>query len=178
MNLLFLDLETTGLSPKFHSILEIAATVVDGETLKEGPTFHSVVWQNPGAIAAMDAGCSRTHTESGLVKAVEASTTTLTQADEHLSLFIKTCFFDYKPMLAGNSVHFDLSFVNEHMPRTAALLSYRIVDVSGMYRTLRMLGVNAVLAGDGIMSHRAQSDVRHSIDQLHLIKAAVTKGKP
>ena len=179
MKLLFLDLESTGLSPKLHDILEVVATVVDGDSLVEGPTFHQVVWQPADALAAMDSWCRDTHTKSGLVDEVVESKRTLEQVDEALAFFVRRNMEeDIKLQLAGNSVHFDLGFINEHMPRTAALLSHRIVDVSGMYRTLRMLGVDVVQAGNGVVAHRAVPDVRHSIDQLHLIRAAVLKEKP
>jgi oligoribonuclease len=178
MKLLFLDVETTGLSPKYHDILELATTVVDGTTLEEGASFHKVVYQPVNRLAPMDAWCRKTHTESGLLDEVVESTFNIKQLDEEMYFFVSHNFGTDKVELAGNSVHFDMSFIKEHMPRTAALLSHRIVDVSGMARALRRLGVPIVKAGSGVVAHRAQPDVRQSIDQLHLIRAAALKGQP
>lgn len=174
--LLFLDLETTGLSPKYNDILEVYALVVD-QDLEELDSFHAITYQDIGSLSAMDEWCTNTHTKSGLVAAVINSTTTLDEADERLALFVHKNFGADKARLAGNSVHFDLSFMKEHMPRTVGLLSHQIADVSGMTRTLKMLGVDVVTAGDGMAKHRAKDDVRQSVDQLHLIRSAVLRNK-
>lgn len=177
-NVLFLDLETSGLSPRFCSILEVAAAVVtpDLQTLN---AYEAVIFQDEKRIfAEMDEWCRRTHTQSGLLEEVNRSPFTLQQTDESLSEFIKRNFNVLaKPVeLAGNSVHFDLGFIKDHMPRTAALLSHRVQDVSGAARMARrFFGLDVPNAGS-VVAHRAMADVRQSIEQLRLLREATRAG--
>lgn len=173
-HLLFLDLETTGLNPKFCSILEVAAVVVDSDTLRVMDTYQAVVFQpNDKIMAEMDDWCTNTHTASGLVDEVGRSPFTVQQVDEALHHFTRKHFPNGKVSLAGNSVHFDLGFINVHMPRTASILSHQLVDVSGMARTLRdVVGVD-VPKPEGSAAHRATQDVAWSLEQLRLIKEAL-----
>jgi oligoribonuclease len=170
---LFLDTETTGLSPQFCSVLEVAAVVVDAQ-LTQHAAYEAVVFHKADRInPEMDAYVHDMHTRSGLLQEVERSPFDLKSVDERLHNFIQTNFPDgQKPMLAGNSVHFDLSFIKQHMPRTAGLLSHRLVDASGMARALRLFGIVDAPSPAGSVQHRAMPDVQHSIEQVRLIRKA------
>jgi oligoribonuclease (3'-5' exoribonuclease) len=83
-----------------------------------------------------------------------------------LAAFIQRCFLGAKPELAGNSVHFKLSFMKEHMPRTAGLLSYSLYDVSGALRMLNRFAGKNIQHPPGVVAHRAMPDVLASIEIL------------
>lgn len=174
--LLFLDLETTGLKPNLCSVLEVAALVVDSGSFRTLDSYEAVVFYPAIKILPeMDDWCIRTHQDSGLLDDVDRSPLTALQVDENLSYFIGK-HFKTKTELCGNSVHFDLYFLNYHMPRSAALLSHRVRDVSGMARTLREVCGADLPFPPGQAQHRARPDVLWSVDQMRLIKEYISAG--
>lgn len=175
---LFLDLETTGLSTRFCSILEVAAVVVSDD-LDPCDRFEAVVWKDQRELyAEMDAWCTKTHEGSGLVDQVLHSGLTIGKVDDELAQFVRRSFPGGKAELAGNSVHLDLAFIQAHMPRTAALLSHRVTDVSGMARSLRRFcGIDVPNVGTEV-AHRAMADVQQSLDQMKLVRAYARRGLP
>ncbi len=172
---LFLDLETTGLSPQFCSILEVAAVIVDSD-VQEGNIFERVIYQDvQKAVGEMDQYVQNMHSLSGLIDEVARSPFDLRQVDADLAHFIEQNFLTSKKVeLAGNSVHFDLAFIKQYMPRTAGLLSHQIQDVSGAMRMANRFFGLKVPKPAGLVAHRALSDVRHSIAQLRLIRERVS----
>jgi oligoribonuclease len=172
---LFLDTETTGLSPQFCSILEVAAVVVDSD-LQEHGSYQAVIWHSHQKVTSeMDGWCYDTHSRSGLLDEVERSPLILTQVDNTLAEFVRKHFnVLVRPVeLAGNSVHFDLGFLKHHMPRTAALLSHQVQDVSGAARMVKRFFCVDVPKPEGIVTHRAMPDVRHSIEQLRIMRGLI-----
>lgn len=161
--MLWLDLETTGLSPEFKSILEVSAIVTDAQ-LNVIETFSEVVHKDKISLDyEMDDWCKKTHTGSGLLEAVSKSENHLTDVEARLSQFILR-HFDLpknKPMLWGNSVHFDKRFLEVHMPYVSEMLHYRMVDVSGMNEAFK-LHKNIEVAKNNV-KHRGLSDLYDSI---------------
>src|SRR5687767_2779428 len=126
-----MDLEMTGLDPARHVIVEIATIVTDDElqVVAEGPDL--VVHQPPEALKEMDEVVRTMHTSSGLLKAIEASTTTLEEAGAATLAFIKEHVQDPRTIpLCGNSIGTDRRFLAIHLPEIEEFLHYRSVDVS------------------------------------------------
>src|SRR5690606_21437946 len=129
--LVWMDLEMTGLDPARHVIVEIATIVTDDhlEVVAEGPDL--VVHQPPEALAAMEDVVREMHTASGLLAAIEASTTTLEEAGEATLAFIKEHVPEPRTVpLCGNSIGTDRRFLAAYLPAIEEHLHYRSVDVS------------------------------------------------
>lgn len=159
--ILWLDLETTGLNPQTCLILEVGAVVTD-EKLNAIDTFSSVIFRPMAALRDMDLWCWQTHANSGLLDEVVRSTSTTESVEYNLVRFISEHFEDRKANLAGNSVHFDKSFLAVSMPKVHALLSHRILDVSSFNLVLELMHDNR-WNKESDTPHRAMQDVEDSI---------------
>lgn len=164
-NLLWLDLEMTGLDPERCAIVEIATAVTDGnlDLIAEGPNL--VIHQPPEALATMSPVVVEMHTRSGLLERIAASTISLAQAEAETLAFVRLHCEERTAPLCGNSIWKDRQFIERYMPALDAYLHYRCVDVS----TIKELGRRWY--GDAIVpkkkeAHRALDDIRESIDEL------------
>jgi oligoribonuclease len=129
-NLVWLDCEMTGLDPEVDRIIEIAV-VVTGPGLEpriEGPVL--VIHQNDEQLGRMDAWNRGTHTKSGLVDKVKASTMTEDQAQALLLAFVGRFIPKKGSPLCGNSIGQDRRFLVKYMPQLDAFFHYRNLDVS------------------------------------------------
>src|SRR5690606_37906116 len=129
--LVWMDLEMTGLDPSRHVIVEIATLVTDDDLaiVAEGPDL--VVHQPPEALAAMDEVVRVMHTASGLLSAIEASTTTLEEAGAASLAFLRQHVPEPGTVpLCANSIGTDRRFLAAYLPEIEEHLHYRSVDVS------------------------------------------------
>ena len=174
-NLIWVDMEMTGLSPETDSIIEIAVVVTDPHlnVLAEGPVF--AIHQPDAKLDAMDAWNTATHGRSGLTARVKASTITEAQAQRELIAFLKQYVPAGKSPMCGNSICQDRRFMARGMPELEAFFHYRNVDVS----TLKELGRRwrpELMAGfKKHQKHTALADILESIEELryyreHFIK--------
>jgi oligoribonuclease len=163
-----MDLEMTGLDPARHVIVEIATIVTDDElnVVAEGPDL--VVHQPPEALAQMDEVVRTMHTTSGLLKAIEASTTTLADAGAQTLAFIQEHVKDPRTVpLCGNSIGTDRRFLAIHLNEIEEFLHYRSVDVSTIKELTRRWYPGALDAVPRkATAHRALDDIRESIEEL------------
>ena len=163
--LVWIDLEMSGLEPERHEILEIATLVTDGDLtiLGEGPDL--VIHHPPEVLAAMDAWCTRQHGQSGLTAGVHASTLSLAEAEAQTLDFLARYTAPGRSPLCGNSIGHDRRFLIRHMPRLAAFLHYRSVDVSSIKELVRRWYPD-LTAPTKRETHRALDDIRESIAEL------------
>ena len=165
-NLIWIDLEMTGLYPDRDRIIEIAVVVTDAQitTRVEGPVF--AIHQSDATLDAMDAWNKGTHGKSGLIDRVKASEIDEAHAQaqviEWLSQYVKSG----KSPMCGNTICQDRRFLANHMPALEAFFHYRNLDVSTL-KELARRWKPAVLEGiKKAQAHTALADVHESIDEL------------
>ncbi|UCJ17245.1 oligoribonuclease [Pseudomonas sp. MM211] len=174
-NLIWIDLEMTGLDPETDVIIEMATIVTDTElnVLAEGPVI--AVHQSDERLAAMDEWNTRTHGESGLTQRVRESRISQAEAEAQTIAFLEKWVPKGKSPICGNSIGQDRRFLYKYMPALEAYFHYRYLDVS----TLKILAERwAPGVKDGFVktgTHQALDDIRESIAELkyyrqHLLK--------
>ena len=170
-----MDLEMTGLDPATSVIVEIATLVTDDElrVVAEGPDV--VVSCPPERLAAMDDTVRQMHTASGLLAAVEASTTSLEEAGRLTLEFLKDHVSEPRTVpLCGNSIGTDRRFLAAYLPDVDAWLHYRSVDVSTVKELCRRWYPDALEAAPAKAGgHRALDDIRESLDELRYYRSAI-----
>jgi oligoribonuclease len=165
-NLIWIDMEMSGLNPDADRILEVALVVTDAHlrTVAEGPVL--VVHQPDAVLDAMDVWNKSTHAKSGLIEKVKAATLSEAEAEARLIAFLAEHVPPRASPMCGNSVHQDRRFLARHMPALEAYFLYRNLDVS----TLKELAkrwkpeIMAGLAKHG--KHEALADIYESIEEL------------
>lgn len=176
-NLVWIDLEMSGLDPETCHILEIASIVTnaDLEIVAEGPDL--VVHQPDAVLEAMDEWCQRHHGESGLTDAVRASRVSLLEAERETLAFLRQFTEPGSSPLCGNSVWQDRRFLTRYMPQLDGFLHYRLVDVSTI-KELARRWYPGVKAPPKAQQHRALDDIRESIAELEFYRAQLFVARP
>lgn len=174
-NLIWLDLEMTGLDCSQDHILEIATIVTDSDlnVLAEGPVL--AIHQNETILANMDEWNTEHHTRSGLVERSRASLVNCATAEKHTLQFLAQYVPAGKSPLCGNSICQDRRFLAREMPLLERYFHYRNLDVS----TLKILAQRwAPQIASGLTKdaqHRALQDIRDSIDELKFYRTHFLK---
>jgi len=174
-NLIWIDLEMTGLDPDNDLIIEIATVITDKNlnVLAQGPVM--AVHQSDAALAAMDDWNQQHHGQSGLIDRVKASTINDAEAERLTIEFLKQWVPENTSPICGNSIGQDRRFLYRYMPKLEAYFHYRNIDVS----TLKELAARwAPEVKDGFnkeSTHQALDDILESIEELryyreHFIK--------
>ena len=177
-NLIWIDLEMTGLDTVNDGIIEVATIVTDKylNELAEGPVL--AIGQLKETMDAMDEWNSRQHGESGLTERVLASSVTLEEAEKQTLEFLSTWVDKGASPMCGNSVCQDRRFLAREMPLLDSFFHYRNLDVSTL-KILAQQWAPEVAAGFTKEStHRALADIRDSIAELawyrdHLLDKSV-----
>ena len=165
-NLIWIDLEMTGLDPDNDRIIEIATVVTDAnlEVLAEGPVM--AIHQTEGRLAAMDEWNRRQHGQSGLVERVRASRIDEAEAEAETLAFLEHYVPAGASPMCGNSICQDRRFLYRYMPRLEQYFHYRNLDVSTL-KELARRWTPALLKGlEKGSSHLALDDIRDSIEEL------------
>ncbi|KAA1262918.1 oligoribonuclease [Corynebacterium sp. HMSC05D08] len=173
--LVWIDLEMTGLDPKRHVIVEVAAIITDGNLNVIGEGIDLVVHATEAELAEMDDFVTNMHANSGLDKEIRESTTTLREAEDAvLALITEHCNPEHPAPLAGNSIATDRTFIRAYMPRLDEALHYRMIDVSTIKELSRRWFPRAYYnQPDKGMAHRALQDIIESIRELDYYRRSV-----
>jgi len=172
-NLVWIDLETTGLSVSRHAILEIASIVTNKDLtiLEEGPTL--VIQQSEEVLARVDEWCEKQHGPSGLLDASAASDILLREAEQQTLRFVRKHTHRGASPLCGNSVLLDRRFLMRYMPELSRHLSHRNLDVSTVNELVARWYPGALARLDKGVRHRALDDIRASIEELRFYRRTV-----
>jgi oligoribonuclease len=172
-NLVWIDLETTGLSVGNRAILEIASVVTDKDlnVLAEGPAF--VIHQPDDVLRRIDPWCQKQHGFSGLLEASRASDVSLREAERETLAFIRKHTHRGVAPLCGNSILLDRRFLMRYMPELNAHLSHRNIDVSAINELAARWFPGMVARLDRSVRHRAADDIRSSIDELRFYRRVI-----
>jgi oligoribonuclease len=165
-NLIWLDMEMSGLLPDSDRILELAAVVTDADlnVLAESPVF--VIHQADSVLDGMDAWNKGTHGRSGLIEKVKTSTLDEQAATEQMIAFLKQHVPAGKSPMCGNSICQDRRFMARYMPELETYFHYRNLDVS-VFKELARRWKPTIYSGFKKASkHEALADIYESIDEL------------
>jgi oligoribonuclease len=165
-NLVWIDLEMTGLYPDTDRIIEIAVVVTDAQLGNriEGPVF--AIHQSDAALDAMDSWNKGTHGKSGLTDRVKASVFDEAQAEAQVIEFLQRYVPKKTSPMCGNSICQDRRFLANYMPALEAFFHYRNLDVSTL-KELAKRWKPEILAGfKKAQAHTAMADIHESIDEL------------
>lgn len=166
-NLVWLDLEMTGLDPKKCCILEIGTLITDSElnVVAEGPML--AIHQPDRILDTMDTWCRIHHGKSGLTEACRKSKISLRKAEDLSLEFVKRYCVEKNAPLCGNTVWQDRRFLIKYMPRLERYLHYRVIDVSSVKELVgRWYPKKEKRICGKKNAHRVEADIRESIDEL------------
>jgi oligoribonuclease len=172
-NLVWIDMEMTGLVPESDRVIEIAMVVTDMqlEVLAEGPVL--VIHQPGEVLDAMDQWNKSTHGKSGLIEKIRASTMTEAQAEDAALAFLR----EYVPAsispMCGNSVCQDRRFMARWLPRLEAHFHYRNLDVSTLKELVRRWKPEVAKGMVKHNKHEALADIHESIEELKYYRRTV-----
>ena len=165
-NLIWIDLEMTGLDPVQDRIIEIATLVTDANLniLAEGPVL--AIHQSDEQLGLMDAWNVRTHTASGLVERVKASPFNDYDAELQTIAFLELWVPVGTSPICGNSVGQDRRFLFRYMPELEAYFHYRYLDVSTLKELARRWKPEILPGFKKQNTHKALDDIRESVAEL------------
>ncbi len=165
-NLIWVDMEMTGLVPEQHLVIEIATIVTDADlnTLAEGPVI--AIRQSDAALAAMDEWNTSHHTASGLVDRVRASAHDEGSASAETLAFLAQWVPRGASPMCGNSICQDRRFMARHLPDLESYFHYRNLDVSTLKILMQRWRPELEAGINKSGAHLALDDIRESIEEL------------
>lgn len=174
-NLVWLDLEMTGLNPHFDRILEIATIITDSELniIAEGPVF--AIHQSDQILSKMNSWCVAQHGKSGLTERVRNSVFTENEAELQTLAFIRKYVPEKKSPLCGNTIYQDRRFLFQYMPTLEDYFHYRLLDVSTVKILAQRWAPQVAEGFEKDSTHLALQDIRDSIEELRYYRKYLLK---
>jgi len=165
-NLVWMDLEMTGLDPEAYVIIEMATIITDSDLniLGEGPVL--AVSQPHAKLAAMDEWNTTHHTKSGLVERVRTSSVPEREAEAQTLAFIESHVEKHASPLCGNTIWQDRRFLARYMPTLEGYLHYRNIDVSSIKELVARWRPDLLQGFSKTNRHTALADIHESIEEL------------
>lgn len=165
-NLIWIDLEMTGLSPENDRIIEIATVVTNAnlDVLAEGPVM--AIHQSAERLDAMDAWNTNQHGRSGLTERVRQSAITESEAESETLVFLSEFLDPRISPMCGNSICQDRRFLARYMPNLEAFFHYRNLDVSTLKELAKRWKPEALEGLTKTGTHLALADIHESIEEL------------
>ena len=165
-NLIWIDLEMTGLNPDIERIIEMATIVTDSHlnVLAEGPTL--AIHQDASLLAKMDDWNTKQHNQSGLVKRVQNSHTTESQAEKSTIEFLQQWVTEKASPMCGNTIGQDRRFLYKYMPQLEQYFHYRNIDVTSLKILAQRWAPKIAQGYQKNSTHLALQDIRDSIEEL------------
>ncbi len=165
--MLWVDIETTGLNPDTDKILQIAYVLTNFDLTVVHHFTEITLHCEQQFLEQMDDWCKSTHTNNGLLNLVTNSTLTITEAETEIIMNINSILgIRDKMFLSGNSVHFDKSFLKNHLPKLHDRLSHQIVDVSSLGLICKNIHPKIwSFKPQKLYCHTALSDINESISE-------------
>ena len=169
-NLIWIDMEMSGLSPDNDRVLEVAIVITDAQlnVVAEGPV--KLVHQADDVFERMDSWNKSTHKKSGLIDRVKAATQNEAEVEAELIAFMAQHLPQNASPMCGNSICQDRRFLARHMPKLEAFFHYRNLDVSTLKELVKRWkpGIMAGFVKHG--KHEALADIHESIEELKYYK--------
>jgi oligoribonuclease len=174
-NLIWIDLEMTGLDTQRDYIIEIATIVTDKELniLGEGPNL--IIHQIDEVMNNMDDWNTKQHARTGLTKEVKASTINEVQAENDTIEFLEEYILKGESPLCGNTICQDRRFLARCMPKLEAFCHYRNLDVSSIREVGKRWFYDDMDGFQKHGNHRALGDIRDSIEELKYYRKTIFK---
>ena len=168
-NLVWIDLEMTGLDPDKEKIIEIATLITDSQLniIAEGPNL--IINQPESLLDQMDEWNKNQHGSSGLIDEVKKSNITMQMAEIETLEFISKYVGHKQSPMCGNTVSHDRRFLIRHMPRLEEYFNYRHIDVSS-FKEAAVRWMNGAQVYEKKGSHRAMGDIKESVEELAFYK--------
>lgn len=165
-NLIWIDLEMTGLDPNQHRIIEIATIVTDSDLtlLAEGPVI--AIHQTDQHLALMDEWNVTTHSRTGLIERVKQSRADEANAEQQTLDFLKCWVPENCSPICGNSIGQDRRFLFNYMPKLEAYFHYRYLDVSTLKELAKRWKPEIMAGLTKRGTHQALDDIKDSIAEL------------
>lgn len=165
-NLVWIDMEMSGLNPDTDKVLEVAIVVTDTQlnVVAEAPVL--VLHQDDAVLDAMDTWNKAAHAKSGLIERVKASPLSEADVENRMVEFLQQLVPPGASPMCGNSVHQDRRFMVPHLPRLEAYFHYRNLDVSTLKELARRWKPKVYDGFKKAGSHTAMADILESIEEL------------
>ena len=172
-NLVWIDMEMTGLDPETCVVMEIATIVTDAQLniLAEGPVI--AVHQSDDVLDNMDEWCTRVHGESGLTARCRESKISVEEAASQTIAFLEQWVDAGKSPLCGNTIGQDRRFMVKYMPELEAYFHYRNIDVSTIKELTRRWKPEILDGFEKKGVHLALDDIRESIEEMRYYREKV-----
>ena len=174
-NLIWMDIEMSGLNPETDRILEVAIVITTSqlELVAEAPVW--VVHQADAVLDVMDDWNKATHAKSGLTGRVKAATQTEAEVEALMLAFVGQYVQPHMSPICGNSVHQDRRFLVKYMPKFEDYLMYRNLDVSTLKELARRWKPEILAGLSKHGKHEALADIHESIDELRYYRVHILK---